>query len=50
MGLQTNHAQGKNQFFYARQEAVPGTLLPPRAADAAKVISSTVTLTEEPMG
>lgn len=49
MGLQTNHAQGKNQFFYARQEAVPGTLLHPRAADAAKVISSTVTLTEEPI-
>lgn len=49
MGLQTNHAQGKNQFFYARQEATPGTLLHPRAGDAAKVISSTVTLTEEPI-
>ena len=48
MGLQTNHAQGKNQFFYARQEATPGTLLHPRAGDAMKVISSTITLTEEP--
>lgn len=48
MGLQKNHIQGKHQFFYARQEATPGTLLHPRAADAVKVISSTITLTEEP--
>ena len=48
MGLQTNHVQGKHQFFYARQEATPGTLLHPRAADALKVISSTITVTEEP--
>lgn len=48
MGLQRNHVQGKHQFFYARQEATPGTLLRPRGADALKVISSTITLTEEP--
>lgn len=48
MGLQRNHVQGKHQFFYARQEATPGTILRGRGADAAKVISSTITLTEEP--
>ena len=41
MGLQTNHVQGKNQFFYARQEATPGTLLHPRAGDAMKAVSYT---------
>ena len=48
MGLQKNHVQGKHQFYYLRQEATPGTLLRPRGADAMKVISSTITLTEEP--
>ena len=48
MGLQRNHVQGKHQYFYARQEATPGTLLRGRVIDAAKVISSTITLTEEP--
>ena len=48
MGLQRNHVQGKHQFFYARQEATPGTILRGRGADALKVISSTITLTEEP--
>ena len=48
MGLQKNHVQGKHQFYYLRQEATPGTLLRPRAIDAMKVTSSTITLTEEP--
>jgi hypothetical protein len=48
MGLQRNHVQGKHQFFYTRQEATPGTLLRGRAVDAVKVISSTITLAEEP--
>jgi hypothetical protein len=40
MGLTQNHALGRNELFYAKQETVNGTWVKPAGADAAKILKS----------